>query len=164
MADAFSFTNYSFASAAVPTLAATGDVEWDTRFAEWLTADGLARSDYQFGAYFKASANYDETQARLKSEHGLDYRACEKGKKDADIAWEKMNKAEDERASRYLSPMWEAAQQLAMTPAPNLAAALFKIEVVKREDLHMDRTMTVDPFTLVSADMARLREQMNRRA
>jgi hypothetical protein len=52
--------------------------------------------------------------------------------------------------------MWKAAIALALTPAPDLAAALYKIEVIKHEELDNDRDIPRDPMELVAEDMTRL--------
>lgn len=157
MADVYSFTNHQYLAAANPALAATGDQEWDSRFADWLALDALARADIDFGPYAEACRHNDDTKRRLEHDHGLNFKACPKASAEWEVEWRKMLAAEDDRQDRYLAPMWRAARALALTPAPNLAAALYKVEVIKREELDNNGGFEVDPFQIVRDDIARLR-------
>jgi len=65
-------------------------------------------------------------------------------------------RADREYDERYLSKIAPAAIALALTPAPNLAAALFKAKLIEREDLHLYAEMPRDCMEVVHEDMARL--------
>ena len=149
-------SNLFYMAAARPELMATGNAEWDRRFADYLRWDGLQRADIGLGRYAAAQEVLARTEARLKSEYGKGYQSVPKGNAEWEAAWDAVTAAEGERLERYLLPLWEAARKLAVTPAPNLACALFKIELAKREELHLDSEMPGDIMSLITADMAHL--------
>lgn len=148
--------NLLFLAAANPALAATGDQEWDTRFAEWLRKDGLTRADIDFGVYAKADHTFEWAKMTVEDTYGRNWRTNPQAAATMDAAYEVMEAANAVREKAFIDPMWMAAVELALTPAPNLACALFKIELIKREELDNFTHMPRDPFEIVAEDMARL--------
>lgn len=145
-----------FASAN-PMLACTGNLEWDTRFAEWLRLDGLLRANYAFGDMARAREEYDNAKWCLSEKYGKRFRSIPKADSAHSEAFQAIRAAEDRSMEQFGTPMWKACTALAETPAPNLAAALFKIELIKREELDNDASIARDAMEIVIEDMERLR-------
>lgn len=145
-------------AASSSSLSSTGCQAWDRKVADWLTLDALARSDEEFGVYAKATLEHDNLQLALEEKYGRSYRKDAEGKKLAEDGFKRICAAEEARLKAFLEPMWASTVELALTSAPNLAAALFKIEVIKREELDNWSSMPRDSFELVAEDMACLSE------
>lgn len=139
----------AFLAAANPMLAQSGDASWDAAFAEWMRRDALADADLAFGAYAVAISDDNDTRAAIASRYGSGFQTNPAARAELDASFAAVSKAEEIRMREYLEPMWAAAMRLVEMPAPNLAAALFKIEVIKREDLG-----AFDVMDLVKADLA----------
>lgn len=150
---------------AVPELAGTGHPEWDEAFAKFIAADAIARADYNFGPYSVIVEQGAALSRRLDVKHGqrgmiegvLSY-----GDAEADADWAEdvaeTFRAEEFREINYLQPLWLTSVVLLKVPAPTLQAALFKIELTQREELHLDATVDGDPFEIIKADFERLRQ------
>ena len=148
--------NLLFLAAANPALSSTGSPEWDRRFARWLMLDGLARADIDFGACARANEAHELVKLRIEETYGRDWRSDPEATKEREATWKDVTTADDQRSTELLEPLWQAAIDLALVPAPNLPAALFKIELIKREELDNYTAMTRDPFEIVAEDMANL--------
>lgn len=146
-------------AAHLPSIIATPDPRWNAVAATYLLRDGLALADRNFGDYAKADVRFDHAKADIEAKHGRDFRASTEGSKSFDIIWADMKAAEGAQYENFLAPLWEAARQLALTPAPTISAIMFKIDVIRQEELDNDIYMTRDPMELVSEDMARLAVQ-----
>ena len=144
----------AFTSQALATMAV--DAEWDRRLADYLRADALQFADSEFGAYFAAGEKHSLAGIRLESRFGPAYRGNPEAKALADAAYAEVDAANTLWVKTYLEQFWEAARDLACSPAPTLAAALFKVALIHSEDLGNDGAMTRDPMQIVSEDMARL--------
>src|SRR5690606_27089044 len=66
-----------------------------------------------------------------------------------------LRSAEGKWSEQYCRPLWAAAVRLAETPAPTLPAALFKVDVIRLEELWNDSSMTRDVMEIISEDLAR---------
>ena len=157
MADAsFTPTDPLYQAASNPMLAQTGNAAWDKAFADYVCFDALQDADHTFGGYAAALEDHTLTKVRLIERFGKAYSATPEAAAEAEAAFEKVSEAERTREAKYLRPYWKSAIALAMTPAPNLAAAIFKVQLVKREQLERDGDMPRDPMEIVNEDMARL--------
>lgn len=143
-------------TAHLDSLVATPDARWNAAAATYLLRDGLALADRTFGDYAKASVAFDHAKAEIEAKFGKNFRAVAGGSEAFDPVWDQMQAAGDTQYQDFLAPLWAAARELALTPAPTLAAALFKVEVIRHEELDNDIYMTRDPMQLVAEDMARL--------
>src|ERR1043166_1720783 len=126
--------NLFFLAAADRQLIATDDAAWNRAFAEWLRLDALCRADAAFGAYARANYENDWECYRIDQRHGKSSRS-DQAAAERSRQYAVMKAAEDERYESFILQVWKAAADLACIAAPNLAAALFKIELVKREEL-----------------------------
>lgn len=138
-----------------PDLAKTGVAEWDSRFQNYVIRSSLAHADLTFGVYSMAEEAFDREQARLariEAEHdiGDEVDAPER------FNFARLQAAESVREESFLEPLWRAAAELVETPAPTIAAALFKISLTEFEDLSGGLYVTVDPMAVILDDLARL--------
>lgn len=147
------------ALAAAPAEAQPGPrSEWDRNLAAYYRATALADADDSFGAYRRALENFHLETAQFEAQHGprekqqLDPEA----KRLRDEIMQRLTDAEEVSYRDYLAPKRAAARALAMTPAPDLMAALLKIEIIKEQDLDNDAELPREAMDLVAEDMARL--------
>lgn len=138
------------------TVISTPDARWNAAAASYFLRDGLALADRTFGEYAKATVAFDHAKADIEATYGRDYRASDEGSNAFEPIWETMKAAVEAQYQNYLAPLWQAARDLALTPAPTLPAALFKVEVIRHEELDNDIYMTRDPMEVIAEDMARL--------
>lgn len=146
-----SATNWQAAS--TPAVSCTGDSDWDARIEAYLRLTGLQAADLAFGAYARASEEFAAVRGRLKDKYGQNYRSHPDGNDAFQAAFGKLNQAEGDLWSVFLAPCVEAAEALMRTPAPTLPAALYKIELIAREEIGLDEG---EGMALVAADMDRL--------
>ncbi|MGZ5782839.1 MAG: hypothetical protein ACXWI3_05680 [Croceibacterium sp.] len=144
----------SFLTQALPLLS-TGDVGWDNRLAGYLRLEALAYADIQFGAY----REFDDADAMerilLEEKYGRNWRNHPEAAVRVEALSAAMIAAERKREVGFLEPHWSAARSLAVTPAPSLAAALLKVELIDFEDLGRDGLMPRDAWEVVAEDMDR---------
>jgi hypothetical protein len=144
-------------SSAQAALASTGNSEWDAAFADWLICNALDRADYEFGSSKKADDAFEQEKLSIEGAFGREYRSTDEGEAAFQVAFASRLQAERDHTVQFSVPMWRAAVRLALVPAPNLAAALFKVELILREELDNDAGMSRGPFEVVQEDMERLR-------
>lgn len=144
----------AFTSQALATMGA--DPEWDRRLSEFLRWNALQTADAEFGAYATANEAHTRTIINLEARFGAAYQSNPEGKALAREAFDENQAANQQWEQTYLKPFWQAACDLACTPAPTLAAALFKVSLIQWEDLGNDSQMPRDPMQIVAEDMARL--------
>ena len=141
------------------SLATAADVdrtEWDRRLFDYQRLDASQNADADFGQYRKSEDEFTMSKARIERAYGKHFNRHPEAVAEWEKVWARLTEAEERRYQAFLLPMWEAAIALAMTPAPDLTAALYKIEVIKHEDLDNDRNMPRDPMEIVAEDMTRL--------
>lgn len=73
----------------------------------------------------------------IKKRFGPAYRSNPEAKALADLAYSQLNLADVIRDKEFLTPHLAAALALATTAAPTIAAVMFKVELVKWEELHL---------------------------
>ena len=149
-------SNLFHLAASSPDLIHSVDPEWNKRCAAWLRLNALSRANIEFGPMGKASNEYYRTEFDLEQKYGKNWRRNEKALAEFAPASDRVDAEEEAIVVAFFDPMEAAAIELAVYPAPNLAAALFKIELIKREELHCTRDMPRDAWDIVTEDMARL--------
>lgn len=132
------------------------DPEWDHRVAEYLKRRTLFYADARFGSSAAVEEGTLLARVSLEQRYGRDYRndpaaATELAKLDAVRAASDIRQHEE-----YTSPYWQAARNLATCPAPTLAAALFKAQIIDTDELWNDTHFKGDCMAIVSEDMNRL--------
>jgi hypothetical protein len=118
--------------------------EWERNLAAYRIAAALTDAGASFGPFARENDAFDLAKRRLEDRHGSITRAKlepEAGAEWAEV-WARMGEAEEVRYRELLKPMWAAAIRLVLTPAPDLEAALIKVEIIKHEELDNDADMT----------------------
>ena len=149
-------SNLFHLAASSPDLMHSADPEWNKRCAAWLRLNALSRANIMFGPMGKASDEWDRVSYDLEQKYGKHWRRNEKAQAEFEPVSDRVDVEQEAIEVAYFEPMEAAAIELAVYPAPNLAAALFKIELIKREELHGTRDMPRDTWDIVTEDMARL--------
>lgn len=132
---------------AVPELSQTQCPDWNRAFTAYVAAVALNSADFAFGALSIASDRWTLAKAKMEREHGI---RPKHGYKHGNVeaaykaATEELQYAEESYSANFGEPLWDAAEKLALTPAPTLQAALFKIEVIKRDELYCHTTVISD--------------------
>lgn len=128
--------------------------EWDKALIAYVAAFAKASADYEFGDFRHAIEKYQDGNNALEKACGREYRSTKEGAAVADLLYDEYQKAERQRDTQFLAPLWAAARALVQVPAPSIAAAVFKAVLVQHEDLDNDTMMDKPPITFVAADLA----------
>lgn len=157
MADTASITRLAaFNTAALQTLGA--DSLWDSRLTEYLRTDGLQHAYIEWGDYARHYEHVAGEERRLSATHGHGWRnhpdAAELDRR-TDGERRRVEATWDELCESYRA----AARALVLTPAPTIAAALFKLRAIEWSDLDSSSQMTRRCDEIVAEDMARLAGQ-----
>ncbi|WP_298165119.1 hypothetical protein [Novosphingobium sp.] len=131
------------------------DSEWDRCLRAYLAWDTKVRAQTQYGAYDKAMEAGTLGRLDLESRFGKGWmrHPDAQGEFESIRAMEK--DADDAFTLNFTVPFWKAARDLVLTPAPSLAAALFKAAVIEWEEVWNDSDMTADCVEILDADLAR---------
>jgi len=142
----------AFTAAAISTMGACA--MWDAAMAKYLAALTLCEAEARYGGYGKSSEELSLQRLSLKEQHGkrweelpeavrADNGAAEEA---AALAW----------TNDFAQPQWDAATALVGTPAPTLAAAVFKHTLIRREETPQWTDLPFDCMAVLSADFARI--------
>lgn len=144
---------------ALGTQALGGSHEWDRAVRKYLRADALQHADSQVGAYAKVTEEATRDRIVLQGQ----YKSRKISNVDHGAALDRISTIEEEASTRwtadYLEPYWAAARELALTPAPTFVAALFKEQVMFREDLANDTEFGSDCMAILRSDFERLSKE-----
>jgi hypothetical protein len=152
------------AIAAAPLHAPIADrALWDRRRDRFAILKALRDADEAFGRCADGNRAYDLFRRIVRERHGTNdkRRVPAETQAEWDVEFEKMNASDAIFTARFCKPADLAAIELIMTPAPDLDAALLKIEIIKDFELWNTYEVPVDCMDLVSADMARLLGGLN---
>ncbi|WP_062785274.1 hypothetical protein [Novosphingobium capsulatum] len=138
----------SFTSAAITTMGACP--VWDAAMAKYLAALTLCDADHEYGCYGKVYAQYKLASLSLEGNNGNKCNKLPGGLDDA------QDEAEQAWAENFAKPQWAAATALVGTPAPTLAAAVFKHSLIMREETPQMFNVPFDCMAVLAADFARL--------
>lgn len=129
-------------------------VAWDRALAAYHAARIIMEASESFGPQFEQSEEWGRERARLESEYGSyeNAKAHPEGKLLAAAAWDKSQAADEAAAERFFQPLWTAANQVAVTPAPDMAALRIKLDIITREEVWNDPYFTGDAFKMVEAE------------
>ena len=152
---------YGFIAAMLPAILAPAPFAdpdpWNKAMANYLRAAALQRADESFGALAKVSEECTLRDIRLEARFGPGFRSIPEARAIMDRSpIPGMRDSEDAHCENFCNPLWEAQRQLAVTPAPSLAAALFKVHVIDEAELNNDSRFAFDCMEIVQADFARL--------
>ena len=153
---AHAFSEAMSAAITSPHPFATTD-EWGLRMAEYLRAAALQRADEAFGALAKVAEECTLRDIRLEARFGPGFRSIPEARAIMDrTPTSGMRDSDDAHCEDFCKPLWQAQRELAATPAPNLAAALFKVHLIEEAELDNDSVFQRDCMEIVQADFARL--------
>lgn len=130
--------------------------EWDRKVAAYLRAEALQHADCDYGAYAEVENDVGLEEIRLADTHGAGWKNNPDLASTKQALQERGAAASERWQAEFADPHDSAARDLAVTPAPTLAAALFKQLMIEREDLGNDNRMPRDAMEIVAEDMARL--------
>lgn len=129
---------------------------WDAALHRYLAAEALQHADMEFGRFYEADEEHSFTVIRLEGQYGPAYPYNPRAAEVRDAAYAKLMVAEKQRDTDYIHPYWQACRDLAMTPAPSLAAAVFKVNMIIHDEPWNDSRMAANCMELVKTDFARL--------
>lgn len=128
---------------------------WDAALADYLRKEALDFSDYEFGRYAAAREESGWAACRLERKFGKAWKKNEEAQREWEPIDAKFRKDEEAYFDTFSDPLAVAAQALVDTPAPTLAATLFKVQVISRQELNVDIDIGVACMDTVAGDMAR---------
>lgn len=130
--------------------------EWDKRLAHYLSLHALTMAAYDYGPLATSTNELLILRHKLEAEYGPNFRKHP----DAQAQWKSVSaensRLEEEATERYSVPLWHAQRELVTCPAPDLAAALFKAELVNVMEVWSDQSLEGEAFDYVAADLERL--------
>jgi len=140
----------AFTSSAIATMGACP--VWDAAMGRYLAALTLCEAEMQYGAHGKAEDADDLERLLLKNQHGKTWDELpeaitapfEQARSAAERAW----------TENFAQPQWDAATALVGTPAPTLAAAVFKHTLIQREETPQWTDLPFDCMDVLAADFA----------
>lgn len=144
----------AYVAQALATMGA--DPEWDRRLTVYLTAECLSFADMEFGVMADALEKEARARIHLQAEFGKHFAQNPEASARFKEAQRETGIADEARASQYLKPHWAAAKDLMHTPAPTLAAALFKSNMIAREELFCEAGIGPLAMGVLASDFHRL--------
>jgi len=132
------------------------DPAWDAKVANYLACSSLSRADVEWGPNARAEEVRALRRYELKAKYGKDYAKNSDAKREAEAMQRASEADADVLSERRYRPMWRAACELAATPAPTIAAAVFKSLLIEIDECWNDSEMRGDCFDIVESDFARL--------
>lgn len=127
---------------------------WTGRLAEYERRAALLKAASAFGGLAVANRKVAEVGGRPALIPDSAENAADNARWEA--VWKEMGAAEEAHHVEFIAPWDAAAIALVTTPAPNLAAAARKIDVIIEHELDNHSDMTGDPWAIIQEDMARL--------
>lgn len=149
----------SWLPAAAATAVTSPDADrrlWDERMAAYLRADALFRAVQSFGLMAEMDQDSSLEDYKLECRYGAGFRSHPEVRPRLRKRYREHELIEARLVRDYSEPLWQAIRDLVDTPVPDLAAALFKIELIEREDVKLDADFKRDVFEVVAEDIASL--------
>lgn len=153
------------AIALVPAIAATASAAppsqtpWQRAFDRYRLLHGLITAEESFGAMGQANAVHDEERARVARKVGCAAKEVwrrEDGRSLLKASFDAVELAEKRFAVDWCTPYDAAAVALVLTPAPDIDAILYKVDVIERHDLSGEGALPRDPMSILLDDAQRL--------
>lgn len=132
------------------------DPAWDEAMREFLACDIRARAQEHFGPIIQRQEAHERHQMELEERLGRQWREHPEGRPIWELMQDDGVRGDAEIAERFYKPLWAAQVKLAMTPAPSLAAVVFKAALIEAQEVYNDVGMESDCIALLDADLARL--------
>jgi len=134
-------------------------LDWCAHLFEYRRLKALMDADEALGPTAASEVEQDCARALLAERHGGREAAMRNPTAAAEFKaiMEADNAACARQFREFVTPCDLAAVRLAVTPAPNLDAAILKIAIIKERELDSFGEMPGDPFDFVAADLERLK-------
>lgn len=129
---------------------------WDAALADYLRKEALDFADYEFGKMNVARETAGLEELRLAEKYGKCWLRNAEARAEWQPSFEVLMRAEDEYRDNFSEPHWDAARRLMEANAPTLAAALFKVMMIQREELEREGEVDERCMAFVIDDMARI--------
>lgn len=129
---------------------------WNAKMAVYLRADALIRAYEEFGDGMRATEKWDRQDMRLEGQFGPNFRNIPEARAILQTRASEVDEHQDRTTDRFYRPLWAAQRELALTPAPTIAAAMFKVDLIDAAEVWNDTDMDRDCFEIVAEDFARL--------
>lgn len=129
---------------------------WDRALADYLRLSLLFEADDVFGGLFMARDAETAAYSDLKHDLGENYRDTPDGKAKHETIRQARLDAERLHSDKFGRPCWDAETKLALTPAPDMTAALFKVALIKKHSLWESLGFGPAAMASITEDMARL--------
>lgn len=132
---------------------------WITHLNEYRALVALSDADQAFGTYARHCHDDDWKTYYFKKKYGtLDFNHLPPhAKAEREDRVQASNDALDLHCETYVDPAAMAAIRLVLTNAPDIDALETKIQIIKKHEFDNYTPMTVDPFAVITQDVARLR-------
>lgn len=127
---------------------------WDRAMADYLRAEALMRADDAFGMNARHNETRDLLHIRLEAKFGPRWRSNPEARRIIDATGPKWD--DDAYCEVFFKPLWAAQRALVQVPAPNIAAALFKLHLIEEAEVWNDNQLKADCMEIIQADFARL--------
>lgn len=132
------------------------DPAWDCALQAYLRADALQHADLQFGARSEASETLMRRRWSLEGKYGKAWHQHPDAQADRNEIFALDQAADKQWTRAFCAPFWRASRELALTPAPTMAAALFKAAIMEADELSNDTDFPADCMEVLQADFRRL--------
>lgn len=138
-------------------LATTGiDPTWDKALHAYLKADIIQHADIQFGEVGRAATQRQRERAEIHGKFGKDWQANDEARALERASYLRMQDADDHWGKTVCQTYWRAGRELALTPAPTMAAIAYKAAVMEANELDNDTDFPGDCMAILRSDFARL--------
>lgn len=148
-------------ASAVATLG--GSPAWDQVLSRYLACDALHTAMAEYGPLSQAHEARAWLAIELEKQHGKNWKDNLDAQARYAIADRAYQAADETYTADFLVPLWQAQRDLASTPAPTMAAAVFKAQLIEVEEVWNDNQFDLDCMQIVRDDFARLSGQAEAR-
>lgn len=132
------------------------DAAWDKALQRYLRCETLYNASEAFGPMAKDQERHTLETIDIQAEYGRDWKGNVEAMRRHEASFASLRAAEDRQIRDFAQPFWRAAEELALTPAPTLAAAMFKAAVMEQDDVGNNRDFPADCMEVLQGDFARL--------
>lgn len=132
------------------------DAAWDRALQRYLRCETLYYGAGAFGPLAKEQERHTLEKIAIEEKFGRGWKAQSEAAKRHEVSFAGLIKAEEDHVRQFAEPYWRAANELALTPAPSLAAAMFKAAVMEHDEIDTNRDFPGECMEILQADFARL--------
>ncbi|WP_066561006.1 hypothetical protein [Croceicoccus bisphenolivorans] len=132
------------------------DPAWDKALRAYLRADALQQADLEFGETAKGQERRKLECIMLADRYGPEWRKHPGAEAERRRIFEEGEESDKRWTERFCKPYWRASRELALTPAPTIAAAMFKATMIESDEVWNDCDFPADCMEILQSDFARL--------